>query len=299
MFIGIPIHHVPDVVSQSGLEVDGWIPVDQKNLRTRFPGVYAVGDVATGDRTVAKAGVFAEDAARVVAADIAAAIRGTAPPAPYEGAGTDGSRQTSSAGPPQLPASRRRPERSLPRRRNPVTLADGAGSGSDVRTSRRHLPREWQVLLLSSLAVFMVFLDVTIVNVAFPAIRRTFSDTSLSDPSWVLNAYNVIMAALVVPAGRIADRVGRRRVFWVGLSLFLLGSVAAGAAGSVATLFAARAVQAVGGAALIPASLGLVLAAFPAEKRAMATSVWAAAGAVAAATGPSLGVTANPASISE
>ena len=154
---------------------------------------------------------------------------------------------------------------------------------------RRHLSPEWNVLLVSSLAVFMVFLDVTIVNIAFPAIRRTFAGTSLSDLSWVLNAYNVIMAALLVPAGRIADRVGRRRVFFVGSALFLLGSVMAGSASSAAMLIAARVVQAVGGAALIPASLGLVLAEFPAEKRATATSVWAAVGAVAAATGPSLG----------
>ena len=154
---------------------------------------------------------------------------------------------------------------------------------------RRGLSREWKVLLLSSLAVFMVFLDVTIVNIAFPAIRRTFTGTSLSDLSWVLNGYNVIVAALLVPAGRIADRFGRRRVFFVGLALFLLGSVVSGLASSAEMLIGARVVQALGGAALIPASLGLVLEEVPAEKRVMATSVWAAAGAVAAATGPSLG----------
>ncbi|MBV9413359.1 MAG: DHA2 family efflux MFS transporter permease subunit [Solirubrobacterales bacterium] len=149
--------------------------------------------------------------------------------------------------------------------------------------------REWKVLLLSALAVFMVFVDVTIVNISFPAIRRTFADASLPDLSWVLNAYNVIVAALLLPAGRIADRVGRRRVFFVGLAVFLLGSVMSGAAPTAAVLIAARVVQAVGGAALLPASLGLVLEEFPAERRATATSAWAAAGAVAAATGPSLG----------
>ena len=154
---------------------------------------------------------------------------------------------------------------------------------------RRSLSREWKVLLVSSLAVFMVFLDVTIVNIAFPAIRHTFTGTSLSDLSWVLNGYNVVVAALLVPAGRIADRLGRRRVFFVGLALFLLGSVMSGSASSAAMLIAARVVQALGGAALIPSSLGLVLEEVPAEKRAMATSAWAAAGAVAAATGPSLG----------
>jgi len=88
LFIGIPVHRVPDVVERSGLAVDGWVPVDQTNLRTRFPRVYALGDVAGGARTVAKAGVFAETAARVVAEDIAARLRGGEPPPPYEGAGT-------------------------------------------------------------------------------------------------------------------------------------------------------------------------------------------------------------------
>jgi EmrB/QacA subfamily drug resistance transporter len=169
-----------------------------------------------------------------------------------------------------------------------VTVKPPRVDVSELRR-RRGLSREWKVLLLSSLAVFMVFLDVTIVNIAFPAIRRTFTDTSLSGLSWVLNAYNVIMAALLLPAGRIADRVGRRRVFGAGLALFLLGSVISGSASSAAMLIAARGVQAVGAAALIPASLGLVLEEVPAAKRAMATSVWGAAGAVAAAAGPSLG----------
>ena len=87
LFIGIPVHRVPDVVKLSGLAVDGWVPVDQTNLSTRFPGVYALGDVASGARTVAKAGIFAEAAARVVADDIAARLRDREPPPPYEGDG--------------------------------------------------------------------------------------------------------------------------------------------------------------------------------------------------------------------
>jgi sulfide:quinone oxidoreductase len=87
LFIGIPIHRVPDVVNRSGLAGDGWVPVDQTNLATRFPGVYALGDVATGARTVAKAGMFAESAARVVAAEITARLRNTEPPPPYQGDG--------------------------------------------------------------------------------------------------------------------------------------------------------------------------------------------------------------------
>jgi sulfide:quinone oxidoreductase len=75
------------VLAASGLTVNGWVPVDQSNLRTEFPGVYALGDVCTGPRTVPKAGIFAEAAARVVAEEIAAAVSGTEPPAPFEGSG--------------------------------------------------------------------------------------------------------------------------------------------------------------------------------------------------------------------
>jgi len=87
LFVGIPIHRAPAALADAGLAVNDWVPVDQANLRTGFPGVYALGDVCTGPRTVPKAGIFAEAAARVVADDIAAAISGTEPPAPYEGSG--------------------------------------------------------------------------------------------------------------------------------------------------------------------------------------------------------------------
>ena len=87
LFIGIPVHRAPDPIPASGLTVNGWVPVDQTNLRMNYPGVYAIGDVCTGPRTVPKAGIFAESAARVVADDIAATISGGEPPAPYGGSG--------------------------------------------------------------------------------------------------------------------------------------------------------------------------------------------------------------------
>jgi sulfide:quinone oxidoreductase len=87
LFVGIPKHRAPDPIPASGLAVDGWIPVDQSNLRTQYQGVYAIGDVCTGPRTVPKAGIFAEAAAIVVADDIAAAITGGEPPAPFGGSG--------------------------------------------------------------------------------------------------------------------------------------------------------------------------------------------------------------------
>jgi EmrB/QacA subfamily drug resistance transporter len=151
------------------------------------------------------------------------------------------------------------------------------------------MARRWQVLLVTSVAVFMSFLDVTIVNIAFPDIRASFPGSALSHLSWILNAYNIVFAAALVPAGRLADRFGRRRFFFLGVLVFLAASVVCGAAGSVDMLIGARAVQALGGAMLVPASLGLLLPEFPLERRATATALWGATGAVAAAAGPSLG----------
>jgi EmrB/QacA subfamily drug resistance transporter len=151
------------------------------------------------------------------------------------------------------------------------------------------MERRWKVLIVTSAAVFMALLDVTIVNIAFPDIRASFPGDSLADLSWVMNGYGVIFAAALVPAGRLADRIGRKRLFAIGVIVFLVASVACGVAGSVGVLVAARALQALGGAALMPTSLSLILPEFPVEKRAMATSLWTATGAVAAATGPSLG----------
>ena len=105
----------------------------------------------------------------------------------------------------------------------------------------------------------------------------------------MLNAYNIVFAALLVPAGRLADLLGRRRLFFWGLGLFMVASALCGLAPSVEVLVAARVLQAVGAAVLVPTSLGLLLPEFPPERRASATALWGAVGGVAAATGPSLG----------
>jgi EmrB/QacA subfamily drug resistance transporter len=149
--------------------------------------------------------------------------------------------------------------------------------------------KRWKVLLVTSVAVFMGFLDVTIVNIAFPDIESSFPDTSLAGLSWILNAYNIVFAALLVPAGRLSDRLGRRRMFFVGVLTFLAASMVCGLAPSVEVLVAARVVQAAGAAILVPTSLALLLPEFPLEQRATATALWGATGAIAAATGPSLG----------
>lgn len=149
--------------------------------------------------------------------------------------------------------------------------------------------RPGRVLAVVSIAVFVVNLDLFIVNVAMPDLVAEFSGSSLSGLSWVLNAYAIVFAALLVPAGRIADRVGRRRGFVGGLALFTLASALCGLAPSVPALVAARVVQAVGAAFLMPTSLALLLPAFPPARRPVAIGVWAAVGGVAAAFGPPLG----------
>lgn len=151
------------------------------------------------------------------------------------------------------------------------------------------MQRKWIVLAVTSVGVFMSFLDATIVNIAFPSIRASFASASLSDLSWVINAYSIVFASLLVPAGRLADLVGRKRLFLAGVVIFLAASAACGLAPSAPVLIGARALQAVGAAALVPTSLGLLLPEFPLQERATATALWGATGGIAAATGPALG----------
>src|SRR4051795_3950851 len=149
--------------------------------------------------------------------------------------------------------------------------------------------RTGAVMAVVSAAVFMASLDLFVVNIAFPDIQRDFTGSSLAGLSWVLNGYTIVFAALLVPIGRAADRLGRRRVFVGGLLLFVAASAAAAASPSLDTLIAARVVQAVGAAALMPTSLALLLSDIPVEKRATAIGIWAATGGIAAAAGPPLG----------
>ena len=151
------------------------------------------------------------------------------------------------------------------------------------------MQRRWQVLTLVSVATFVASLDLFIVNIAFPDIRADFGGASVGALSWVLNAYAIVFAALLVPAGRLADRTGRKRGFQAGLVLFSIGSALCGIAPSVATLVAARVLQAAGAALLVPTSLALLLPEFEPRERPAAIGIWAGVGAAAAAAGPPLG----------
>ena len=149
--------------------------------------------------------------------------------------------------------------------------------------------RPGAVLAVLSAAAFMGALDLFIVNVAFDSIQRDFRGTSLSNLSWALNGYAIIYAALLVPSGRLADRFGRRGAFMLGLCLFTAASAGCALAPSLWPLVGFRLLQAAGAAILTPASLGLVLAAYPGPAGRRAVRIWAATGALAAAAGPVVG----------
>ncbi|MGW6705428.1 DHA2 family efflux MFS transporter permease subunit [Streptomyces sp. NPDC054956] len=150
-------------------------------------------------------------------------------------------------------------------------------------------PGAGQVLGLASAVTFLAFLDATVVNVAFPDLRRAFPEVSPARLTWVVSAYAVLFAALLTAAGRLADTLGRRTLFLGSAFAFTLTSLAASAAPTAGLLIVARALQGAAAAGMIPAALGLVLAHTPPARRAAALGAWSAAGGLAAAIGPSVG----------
>ena len=161
-----------------------------------------------------------------------------------------------------------------------------AAVGLDVADEERHARR---TLALAGMAVLATFLDTTVLFVAFPDIVRSFPGTGPASLSWVLNAYTITFAALLIPAGKVADKVGHKRTFLAGSALFTLSSLVCAVAPSAGLLVAFRVVQALGAAALIPSSLALVLRAQPPARIPFAVAIWGAQGAVAGALGPTLG----------
>ncbi|WP_082277095.1 MFS transporter [Mycobacterium ostraviense] len=155
--------------------------------------------------------------------------------------------------------------------------------------TRRRKPSSMAVLLVAAFGAFLAFLDSTIVNVAFPAMQRYFHSQDISSLSWVLNAYNIVLAAFLVTGGRLADLLGRRRMFIYGVVLFTAASVLCAAAGTVEQLVTFRVLQGVGAAILIPASLALVVEGFEAARRAHGIGLWGAAAALASGLGPPIG----------
>jgi EmrB/QacA subfamily drug resistance transporter len=159
-------------------------------------------------------------------------------------------------------------------------------TGATVATPARD--PKWWTLTAVCLGVFMLLLDITIVNVALPDIQGQLN-ASLSDLQWVIDAYALSLAALLLTAGSLADLFGRRRVFVIGLVIFTVGSVACGAAQDIFFLQISRAFQGIGGAAMFSTALALLAAAFHGKDRGTAFGVFGATTGVAVAIGPVLG----------
>jgi EmrB/QacA subfamily drug resistance transporter len=149
-------------------------------------------------------------------------------------------------------------------------------------------PRKWWILAAVSLGMFMTLLDITIVNIAIPAILEDLH-TTVTQVSWVINAYSLTLAVLFLSMGGLADRFGRKFIFLSGLLVFTLFSLLCGLAPSIEWLVAFRVGQGVGGAAMAPISLAILMSVFPRRQHGMAVGLWGALGTVAAAVGPSLG----------
>jgi EmrB/QacA subfamily drug resistance transporter len=145
------------------------------------------------------------------------------------------------------------------------------------------------VLALASGAAFLSMLDATVANLAIPDLHARYPGAPVTRLSWVITAYAVAFAAVLLPAGRLADVIGRRRLYLGGIGVFTLMSLACAAAPGLGALTAGRALQGIGAAAMIPASLAIVLRDLPAARRSAAIGTWSAAGALAAAVGPTVG----------
>ncbi|MEA2265010.1 MAG: hypothetical protein QOE27_593, partial [Solirubrobacteraceae bacterium] len=150
------------------------------------------------------------------------------------------------------------------------------------------MDRKWWTLIAVCLGTFMLLIDVTIVNVALPDIQKALG-SSFSDLQWVIDAYSLMLAALLLTTGSLADLFGRRRVFVIGLCIFTLSSLLSGVATTPLFLNLARGAQGIGGAAMFSTSLALLASSFRGRERGVAFGVWGAITGLAVAIGPVIG----------
>src|SRR6201989_1494435 len=148
--------------------------------------------------------------------------------------------------------------------------------------------RKWWTLLVVCVATFMLLLDITIVNIALPAIQRALG-ASFSDLQWVVDAYALALATCVLTAGSLADLFGRKRLFLLGIGLFTLASVACGLANDPLFLIIARGVQGIGGSMMFATALALLSQEFHGKERGTAFGLWGAVIGAAVAIGPLAG----------
>src|SRR6188472_2945419 len=150
------------------------------------------------------------------------------------------------------------------------------------------MERKWWTLLAVCIATFMLLLDVTVVNVALPYIQRDLN-SSFTDLQWVVDAYALTLAALLLTAGSLADRMGRRAVFVIGLGIFIVASALCGLAVSPLMLNLSRALQGIGGGFMFATALALLASAFRGPERGTALGLWGATTGAAVAVGPLVG----------
>src|SRR5262245_24570384 len=157
----------------------------------------------------------------------------------------------------------------------------------DLTAARRSWNPAW-TLVAASLALMMAFLDALVVTTALPTLRSSLH-TSLANLEWTVNAYNLALACMLLTGAALGDRFGRRKLFVVGVTVFIAASLLAGAASSVDVLIAARALQGLGAAVMVPLTLTLVLEAYPPERHGWAIGVWSGVAALCGALGPVVG----------
>src|ERR671939_578437 len=148
--------------------------------------------------------------------------------------------------------------------------------------------RKWPIFLVTMIGLFMALIDVTIVNITIPTLERKLH-AGVDTVSWVLNAYNIMFAVLLVSMGRLADQFGRRRFFVIGLSIFTFGSLLCALAPTIHALIGFRVIQAIGAGTLAPLALAITAMVFPPEQRGLGLSLLAVVANSAAAVGPLTG----------
>ena len=168
-----------------------------------------------------------------------------------------------------------------------------AGDGAvDVEATGRggaRLPYHWRIFSITISAIFLGSMDSGTLPVILPKVQEAFSSASSTTIAFVLNAYTIALAALVVVTGKLGDRTGRRRMFMMGGSLFIVGALLCAIAPSATFLVFARFVQGSGHALYTPASIGIILSVFPENRRSTAVGAWVGVGGLAAAIGPAVG----------